>query len=73
MVGQDQGKKGLARYKCPAGPASAVVHSLRSLLTALIVPHFALWVMSHVVPSPYRGVCGMAGGVLQLVSQVVPV
>lgn len=36
---------------------------------SLIVPHFALWVM----PSPYQGVCGMAGGVLAVVSQVVPV
>lgn len=35
---------------------------------SLIVPHFALWVTSHMVPSPYQGVCGMAGGVLAVVS-----
>lgn len=56
--------------------ASAVIQSEVSASSprgSLIVRHFAFWVLSHTIPSSYQGGCGMAGGVLAVVSQVVPV
>lgn len=40
---------------------------------SFILLHFAFWVLSHTIPSSYQGGCGIAGGVLAVVSQVVPV
>lgn len=57
------------RCRCPAGPAPAVVPSL---LTAQRVPHRGPFCLVGAVTRVLGG-CGMAAGVLAVVSQAVPV